>query len=329
MPRVLSPFWKRKLYWQRKYVFPVVFIMLFAVVGSVLLLGSKAAGPYASIQPEGGTLSGATSVSDSNASNGSYVQFGTDGSGATGCTSGSQPYDPNDNGDISGSSWTRVFCDGFSGTTLNTANWAPDWYGNGTQAPGYGFNTDASEVSVNNGLSLNSNGNSGSLISSISNGGANPGFMFNYDGNSAVSGSFNEAYLEIYWGVPVDSGSVNNQVTFWYTPVNWGSSGSLEIDVAEGTGCLNMNLHYGSANTKNDAASTCFTGQNGTVWCHFGLLLTASSFSRFFNGGDEVTVTNGEYGTGMDSPTQQQGIVINNGSGNDTLPVAYVAVWQR
>lgn len=64
-------------YNSQKYARPVVFIVGFAILGSLILLLTRAAGPFASIQPEGSTLSGTTKVSDANASGGSYLQFGS------------------------------------------------------------------------------------------------------------------------------------------------------------------------------------------------------------------------------------------------------------
>lgn len=64
------------MYKNKKIIFG--FIVIFSAIGTYLIFSSHAAGPYASVEPESGTLSnGASSVSDSNASNGSYVQFGT------------------------------------------------------------------------------------------------------------------------------------------------------------------------------------------------------------------------------------------------------------
>ncbi len=54
-------------------------IVVVAGIGTYLVISSHAAGPYASIEASTGTItSGATSVTDSNASNGSYVQFGAE-----------------------------------------------------------------------------------------------------------------------------------------------------------------------------------------------------------------------------------------------------------
>ena len=55
-----------------------VFVLAFALVGgSILLLATHAASPYASSQAESGILNTATIVNDVNASGGSYVKFGS------------------------------------------------------------------------------------------------------------------------------------------------------------------------------------------------------------------------------------------------------------
>lgn len=54
------------------------FVALFAVAGTILLLASHAAGPFGSTQPESGQLAGgATLQTDSQASGGQYVRFGS------------------------------------------------------------------------------------------------------------------------------------------------------------------------------------------------------------------------------------------------------------
>jgi hypothetical protein len=51
------------------------FIAFFAIIGTYFLLATKAAGPFASIEPEQG--SGLTAINDPSASGGAYVQFGS------------------------------------------------------------------------------------------------------------------------------------------------------------------------------------------------------------------------------------------------------------
>jgi hypothetical protein len=56
---------------------PVLFIAAFAIVGIIALLATRAAGPFASIEPEQGNMIGAACpVSDDSASNRSATQFG-------------------------------------------------------------------------------------------------------------------------------------------------------------------------------------------------------------------------------------------------------------
>jgi hypothetical protein len=51
-------------------------ILVFALMGSVIVLLSRAVTPTASIEPENGTLSGVTQVNDATASNGKAIKFG-------------------------------------------------------------------------------------------------------------------------------------------------------------------------------------------------------------------------------------------------------------
>jgi endoglucanase len=63
----------------------ILFIAIFAIIGVYLIIGSHAATPYASIEAENGTLAnGAVKVTDSNASNGNAVKFGSLPSGTSG-----------------------------------------------------------------------------------------------------------------------------------------------------------------------------------------------------------------------------------------------------
>jgi hypothetical protein len=56
----------------------IAFMAIFGLVGGVILLGARAAGPSASFEAESGTLSSSATVgSDASASGGQYVQFGS------------------------------------------------------------------------------------------------------------------------------------------------------------------------------------------------------------------------------------------------------------
>ncbi len=87
MPKRLR---KMKVTWKKLSLFKqavqntkvvVLFISLFAVIGIVLLISSRAATPFVSVEPELGVLTApATSANDTFASGGKYLQFGTSSS---------------------------------------------------------------------------------------------------------------------------------------------------------------------------------------------------------------------------------------------------------
>jgi hypothetical protein len=60
---------------------PLVVVLVFAVVGSVLLLTSRAAVPVAFFEPENGTVSGASVINDATASGAKAVKFGSTSTG--------------------------------------------------------------------------------------------------------------------------------------------------------------------------------------------------------------------------------------------------------
>jgi hypothetical protein len=208
-----------------KLIYPSIFILLFAIIGIVLLHGSKAAGPYASLEPEGGTVtSGATSVTDNSASNNSYVKFGTESTGGSsngGCTSGSNPA-PCMNGSNNGtgaSGWgTPVFDDEFNQGSLKSP-WTPGWFGStGDSGPVNAAENDCynpSQVSVNSsGLDL------GFVSQSISCPGnsdfANPK---SYDSGLITSDPFDGTHgseTGISQSTPFAGSSTNTGYTFSY-----------------------------------------------------------------------------------------------------------------
>lgn len=95
--------------------FMVLSVVLFAAIGTWLLVGSHAATPVTSFELENGSLAGTTSaVSDSSASGGGVVKFGTGGGGA--CSTSTK--DPGGT-DPWGGCWPGVNNTGVpSGTTL-------------------------------------------------------------------------------------------------------------------------------------------------------------------------------------------------------------------
>lgn len=87
------------------------FICLFGVIGAVATILTHATGPFASIEPESGTVAGhACAVSDSNASAGSAVKFG-------GCISNVLGAATNCSFQMADMPLQQAFCDDFSGHT--------------------------------------------------------------------------------------------------------------------------------------------------------------------------------------------------------------------
>src|SRR6267142_2433402 len=75
-----------------KQITALIAILIVAIVGTILLTGSKASTPYISLNADQGTLAnGATSQACSGASDGNCVKFVSCGSGNPGCTTTINP----------------------------------------------------------------------------------------------------------------------------------------------------------------------------------------------------------------------------------------------
>lgn len=89
-------------------VFAAIFVAVFALIGGGLLLSSRAATPFASLEPELASLSGcASSLNDSTASGGKAVRFSQ-------CSPSTDP-DP--------AVWKLDLNEQFSGSSINNAVW--------------------------------------------------------------------------------------------------------------------------------------------------------------------------------------------------------------
>jgi len=119
-----------------------IIVILFASVGFVSLRSTGAATYATSAEAEGGTKSGNISqISDTSASGGSAVKFGTGGSGSN-CPAGQVGTPPNCLSEppapvASGKKWQVSFSEEFSGSSLDTSKLTPcfDWnYGDCTSS---------------------------------------------------------------------------------------------------------------------------------------------------------------------------------------------------
>jgi hypothetical protein len=103
------------------------FIAFFAIIGTYFLLATKAAGPFASLEPEQGT--GLTALADPSASGGAYVQFGLVSQPSSGiCTSRSAPTADAPYGGVPTDKFPGAACTGVpAGVTLQnvSANFGP------------------------------------------------------------------------------------------------------------------------------------------------------------------------------------------------------------
>lgn len=135
-----------------------------------------------------------------------------------------------------GTNWTLVFQDDFTGTSLNTTNWAPYWFSDGTLNPGSTTRGYASNVTVNGQLNLLlRNSTNGACISSNPHGGAKTGFQFVY------------GYAEAQLTLPTNSSSgvIAHWPAWWLDGQSWPMDG--EIDIMEGlSGYAAWHYHYDS-----------------------------------------------------------------------------------
>lgn len=336
------------LYWNRTYTVPAGFIILFAVVGVVVLLISHAATPYASIEPENGTVTTATTTTDTKASNGSYVQFGTAGSGgggtggttSGGCTSGgvAAPCMNGTNSGTGGSGWTIKFDDEFNtGTTMSTTNidttkWDNALWvaGSNTTVGGSNENDcyDASQATEGNGeLDLTLVAKSEPCYGGKSYG---TGFI-QTNGKYSFSYGFTEARI---W-LPGTNGNIADWPSFWQDGQNWPTDG--ELDILEGLSGQACGHWHGGPNgdgigwnVGSGCSSTSYTGG----WHTFGADWQPGSVTWYYDGINMGTITSSQasqFGNALAGSPQF--LILGLANNNPIVAPAtqrndYVRVWQ-
>jgi beta-glucanase (GH16 family) len=250
----------------------VVFVLIFALIGVYFLYRSFAAGAFASLEPENGTLSGAVTVgTDSTASGGKYVQFGSSptpppppppppvGSG-TACTS-SVP-----------SGFTKLaFCDDFSGasgSSPDTTKWSI--FG-GTSPSRWGV-----ECFVNDRTHIYVDGQ-GNLVQTAT---YNPGGVpctngaGLYESGGMNTGSFTTGYTYKYGRaearikVPCKSG-YGLWPAWWQDGVNWPTGGEIDnLEVMSSTGAgYNANTSLHGPTTTGGSWGLGTRNTSTTLWC--------------------------------------------------------------
>jgi hypothetical protein len=231
----------------RQHGLQVLCVALVGFIGVFLLNLSHAATPAVSVEPENGTLSTASSITDTTASNGRAVKFGA-ASGGTGttCTVGQVPGSGNciasPAPQLAGKSWKVIFNDDFNGTAYDPSKWTPcfDWnYGDCTSSFNAGReHYDPGQVQLSGGIAhlvaaplsppysstacLNNSCTykAGLLATSRPNAGDGSSYRF----------PFTYGYVETKMKFPAVSGMFT---AFWMLPTDPSYDYRSEIDIAE------------------------------------------------------------------------------------------------
>ena len=306
--------WENTLssYWNRKYLVPTGFVVLFAIIGVIILFISHAATPYASIEAESGTPTGVTTTSDTKASNGSYIQFGTAVTppppppGGGGCTNGGVVAPCIGSATTGASGWgTPVFDDEFNETNgLNTTVWNTE---NGGQKNGITVSTSNEAVS------------NGDLILTLAS--SSSGAEISTNSYALPVGGFAEA--SVYF--PGNGTTIYNWPAWWISGPCWPAAG--EADVAEGLGTLTSNYHWGTCNTPGNANnSNTIPGTWSNAFHTYGVYRESNQNVIYWDGTLVRTYSTSDNG-------QPENLILTNGcSGGCTagaqVKVDYVRAWQ-
>ena len=195
-------------------------------------------------------------------------------------------------------SFTLVFDDEFSGTTLNSAYWNDTAVGWGNSLNG--VTALASNVSVNNGLTLTlSDESHGACINTDPRGGANPGF------------TFNEGIVEAKVYFPGNGTECYNFGAWWTTCIGvWPAQG--ENDIAE---CLSGTVQVHVLDNNNPGGGEN-AGYMGGAYHIFTLQRTATNSIFWYDGVEIANIA-----TSQNAATSPHYLVLNIGNNSDGGPV--------
>ena len=229
----------RKLEFKRPQV--LMSIAAVVVVGTAILLYTHAATNAGNAEAENGTIAGnATIVSDSNASGGKGVKFGSGTqptptatatpSSTPAPTPTPAPGSVTPNG-ISGT-WNLKFDDEFNGTALNSKYWSCSWFGGGTMN---NVSTPCSNETVSGGnlIQTLASSSSGSTVDTDPSQTGGGGYQY---------GTGYVAEARVYF--PGNGTTIYNWPGFWDDGQNWPADG--EEDIIEGLGTATSNYHSNS-----------------------------------------------------------------------------------
>jgi beta-glucanase (GH16 family) len=219
-------------------------------------------------------------------------------------------------------SWSLVFDDEFTGSSLDTSKWSVGWFGSGVTKPVNSYETacyDPSHVSEANGeLDLTLTAQSASC--------GQP-----YDGAAVTTNGhfqFTYGFVEVRAWLAGSGSTVYDWPQIWLDGQNWPTDG--EIDILEGLGGSACYHWHGPPN--GTGYGGCPAGSFAGGWHTFGVDWEPGSVTYYYDGTNVGSVTN--------STSQITGdpmyliLVASTSNGSDTQTPAterfkYVRVWQH
>lgn len=205
-----------------------------------------------------------------------------------------------------GGTYTVIFSDDFTGTSLDSTKWTPGWFGTGISGPvSSGVPYDSANVSVSNGgLNLALGTASGSIVTSDPSQ-VSPGFAF--------TGGFIEARISL----PADSSGtrIANRPSFWCDGQSWPATG--EMDIMAGIG---GSAAYSFRDPSGGPGATVGPGYYG--WHTFGAYwIPGSMVTYYYDGMPAGTISSNVTSAPMY-------IVFLNGDGSPAaVPADMVVDW--
>ncbi len=218
-----------------------------------------------------------------------------------------------------GSNWALVFNDEFTGTSLNSTNWAPYWFFDGNFNPGSSTRGYAANVTVNGQLNLRlQNSTNGACISSSPYGGAQAGFQFTY------------GYAEAQITLPTNGAVIAHWPAWWLDGQNWPMDG--EIDIMEGLiGNAAWHYHYDSGGGQD--SHPIGGGINTSPGTHiYAVNWYPGHLDFYYDGTLVASATNGSLSGGATISSSPMILILDYDGGAGPVPatmvVHYVRVFQ-
>lgn len=235
-------------------------VLSIGIFGLWHIVASRAATPFVAAEPESGTISGASVISDASASNSKAVRFVASSS------------------DTAKPGYQLTFSDEFNGTSLDTSRWNTCYYHYNSQYNGCAHSSElqwytASQVSVQNGYARLT-----AAKKQVTGYGSSGAQTFNYVSGMITTGKYRYAtptntpftqtygYFEARMKIPSGKGY---WPAFWLLPIDY--SWPPEIDVMEilgdSTNTTHMTYHWlNSSDTHQQSGGTYVGGDFASGW---------------------------------------------------------------